>query len=49
MENLVSEKLARFAYLLEYDNIPQSCVETMKRNLLDFIGCGKKAKKRVCH
>lgn len=40
MQNLVSEKLGRFAYLLDYNNIPKSCLKTMKRNLLDSIGCG---------
>jgi len=38
--NLVSERLARFAYLLDYDSISQSCAESMKRSLLDSIGCG---------
>ncbi|RLE13124.1 hypothetical protein DRJ04_04915 [Candidatus Aerophobetes bacterium] len=40
MENAVSEKLARFAYLLEYESTPQSCIERIKQNLLDSIGCG---------
>lgn len=40
MNEGISEKIARFAWSLNYNSIPQLCLERIKQCLLDSIGCG---------
>ncbi len=40
MGDRISEKLARFAWSLRYESIPDRCIQRLKECLLDSIGCG---------